>query len=76
MSEDNWRRLIPLLIETGRVYVEPGAGLQTMPLEQENLDPYEFQLSLEFGNRSGEYHLTGRFVRDNHQLPLQRLELH
>ena len=71
VSEDNWRRLIPLLVETGRVYVEPGAGLQTMPLELETLDPYEFQLSLEFGNRSGEYHLTGRFVRDRRQLPFE-----
>ncbi|MEC7923543.1 MAG: hypothetical protein VX496_09120, partial [Planctomycetota bacterium] len=71
VSEDNWRRLIPLLIETGRVYVEPAAGLQAMPLELETLDPYEFQLSLEFGNRSGEYHLTGRFVRDKRQLPFE-----
>lgn len=69
VSEDNWRRLLPLLSETGRVYVEQGAGTQTMLLERETLEPYEFQLSLEFGNRSGEYHLTGRFVRDNRPLP-------
>ena len=69
VSEDGWRRLLPLLVDTGRVYVEHGLGRETMLMEKETLGPFEFYLSLEFGSRPGDYHLTGRFIRD--RLPLQ-----
>ena len=71
VSEDAWRRLLPLLMDTGRVYVEHGLGTQAMPMQKETLDPYEFYLSLEFGSRSGEYHLTGRFIRDSRPLQFE-----
>ena len=68
VSEDGWRRLLPLLMDTGRVYVEHGLGRETMLMERETLGPFEFYLSLEFGSRQGDYHLTGRFVRDGRPL--------
>ena len=71
VSEDAWRRLLPLLMDTGRVYVEHGLGAPAMLMQKETLDPYEFYLSLEFGSRSGEYHLTGRFLRDSRPLQFE-----
>ncbi len=71
VSEDAWRRMLPLLIETERLYVEVERGREVVAVEKEELPPYEFQLALEFGNRAGEYHLTGRFVRDDRPLPFE-----
>jgi superfamily II DNA or RNA helicase len=71
VSEDAWRRLLPLLVETERLYIEVERGQEVVAVEKELLPPYEFQLALDFGNRAGEYHLTGRFVRDERPLPFE-----
>jgi len=71
VSEDGWRRLLDLLVETDRAYVETERGREVASIEREELQPFEFQLALEFGNRAGEFHLTGRFVREQRPLPVE-----
>jgi superfamily II DNA or RNA helicase len=71
ISEDSWRRLLALLVESERAYVEVERGVEVVPIEKEPLSAFEFQLALDFGTRAGEYHLTGRFVRDGRPLPFE-----
>ena len=71
VSEDVWRKLLPLLAESGRAYVDARPDGQPTLLEIEDLPPFEFQLAIDFGNRAGEYHLTGRFLRGERPLPCE-----
>jgi superfamily II DNA or RNA helicase len=75
VPEEMWKRLLPLLLESQRCYVEPRPDAETVPLVRETLPAYEFQLAIDFGNRGGEYHLTGRFVRDGKPLPPEAVVL-
>jgi len=71
VTEDVWRRLLPLLVESQRAYVVSRARGEIVPIEREELSPFEFQLAIDFGNRAGEYHLSGRFVREGRPLPFE-----
>lgn len=69
VPEDAWRRLLPLLVETERCYVEPRFGGETASLVMDELRPYDFELALDFNARGGEFQLIGRFRRDDKNLP-------
>ncbi|MBN1441366.1 MAG: DEAD/DEAH box helicase [Planctomycetes bacterium] len=71
VTEDIWRRLLPLLLETGRVYVERREGGEAVPVVRDDngAPPCDFHLAIGFGPRTGEFQLTGRFVRNGRTLP-------
>ena len=71
VTEDIWRRLMPFLLESERCYVETRGRGEAVPVIKDDLPPYEFELSIEFGNRGGEFQLTGRFLREKRTLPLE-----
>lgn len=69
VTEKAWRNLLPLLLETEKLYlVQPGNGQKVVPIVHEELEPLQFHLLLERIKKRGDFHLTCRFVRGNKTL--------
>ncbi len=68
VTEKAWRTLLPLLIESGRVYLLHSGTTRVVPIVREDRPPLDFHLLLERIKKRGDFHLTCRFVRGHKTL--------